>query len=55
VVYLLFYFHRLTAAVDGAVSTTGNNNLGTALGAVIPLAYLVCHIVLTPPHMNPLL
>ena len=44
---LFLLLHGLAAAGDGAFASLGNDELGTALGADIPFAYLICH--LTPP------
>jgi hypothetical protein len=41
---LLFEFHGLAAAGDGAGAPLGDNHLGAALGAAISLAYRICHI-----------
>ena len=41
---LFFLFHRLTTAVNGAVSSLGNNEFGATLGAAVSFTYLVCHI-----------
>jgi hypothetical protein len=34
--------------VNGAVAAAGNNELGAALGAVIPLTDLICHLKSRP-------
>jgi hypothetical protein len=36
--------HGFAAAVDGALTSAGNDKLGTALFAAIPFAYLICHL-----------
>jgi hypothetical protein len=41
---LLFDFHGLAAAGDGADAPLGDNHLGAALGAAISLAYSICHV-----------
>ena len=43
-VSLLFEFHGLAAAGDGAVAPLGDNHLGAALGAAISFAYRISHV-----------
>jgi hypothetical protein len=45
---LLFQFHRLIAAGNGAVAASGDNDLSAALGAYISLSHCICHRV--PPY-----
>ena len=45
---LLLLLHRLLTAVQCPVTTLGNNKLSTALGAAIPLTYLIRHLGFTP-------
>jgi len=40
---LLFDFHGLAAAHNGAVAALGDNHFGAALGAAISLAYRISH------------
>jgi hypothetical protein len=41
---LLFNFHGLAAAGNGAGAPLGDNHLGAALGAAISFAYRICHV-----------
>jgi hypothetical protein len=41
---LLFDFHRLAAADDGAVAALGDNHFGAAFGAAISFAYRIRHV-----------
>jgi hypothetical protein len=45
--WLLFLFHGLPAAGDGAAASLGDNHFRAALGAAVSLADLISHI--TPP------
>ena len=42
---LLLLLHGLSTTVDFTITRLGNYNLITALGALVPLAYLVSHYV----------
>jgi hypothetical protein len=42
---LLFNLHWLATARERAIAALGDDHLGAALAALIPLAYLVCHAV----------
>jgi hypothetical protein len=43
--HLFLLLHGFAAAVDGALTATGNDKLGAALFAAILFSYLVRHLI----------